>query len=65
MSDLQEDSRVPVVEVDQLQVGDGVDHSHGTAGHGHSDRQQHHIATQGYGGKHQRDGKGGGEEGGQ
>lgn len=54
-----------MVEVDQLQVGDGVDHPHGTADHGHGDRQQHHIATQGDGGKHQRDDKGGGEEGGQ
>lgn len=63
LSDLQEDSRVPVVQVDQLQVGDGIDHPHGTASNGQGDEQGRNVKTQRDDSEHERDDEGGGEEG--
>lgn len=62
LSDLQEDSRVPVVQVDQLQIGDGIDHPHGTASDGQGDEQRRNVTTQRDDREHERDDEGGGEE---
>lgn len=54
ISNLQEDSRVLLVQLDQLQVGDGVYDPHGGASQPHGDWQQHDVVAERYEGEHQR-----------
>lgn len=51
-----------MVQVDQLQIGDGIDHPHGTASDGQGDEQRRNVTTQRDDREHERDDEGGGEE---
>lgn len=52
---LQENSRVPLIDGDQLDVGNGVDDTHGQSGHSHGDGQHQDIMAQRDDGKDDRD----------
>lgn len=61
-TDLQEDGRVLLIELNQLDVGDGVDDAHGQPGHRHDHCQQQDIVAQRDDGKDYRDEQGGDKE---